>query len=220
MRGTVVSNDAFKKLIELWDKERWLFVPKEVLKSNPWEIGLILYGYIPWRFDQIGDFWYLNSLVLLEDWDGDPRNIFEGTTDAEDLYDRIIGRNGFRGFWGFKKKMSSMLSYFLTAVGLISPNQLSAPVDFHHLRVYLSTMMLVIFGTLKVRFETVEELGIELAKWLQDKYELTAVQYGDVIWLWSLKLCRKAPYTKCKVVYMDVERGGKLKENQKVRVPH
>lgn len=220
MRGTVISSDAFKQLIRLWKNEPWLFDPEQVIKSNPWEIAIVLYGYIPWRFDQIGDFWYQNSLVLLEDWDGDPRNIFAGTVDEQELYNRIIGLNGYRGFWGFKWKMSSMLSYFLSAVELIPFNELSAPVDFHHLRVYLSTMMLVIFGTLKIRFEAVEKLGIELAKWLQAEYGLNAVQYGDVIWLWSLKLCRKAPYTKCRVTYMDVERNGKIVPNKKVRVPH
>lgn len=220
MRGTVVSSDAFKQLIRLWKNERWLFDPAQVMKSNPWEIGLILYGYISWRFDQIGEFWFQNSLVLLEDWDGDPRNIFKGTVDELILYDRIIGRNGYRGFMGFKMKMSSMLSYFLSATGLIPHNELSAPVDFHHLRVYLSTMMIVIFGSLQIRFEAVEKLGIELAKYLQAKYQLTAVEYGDVIWLWSLKLCRKAPYTKCKVTYMDVETDHGLIRNKKVRVPH
>ena len=221
MRGTVVSSDAFKQLIRLWKNERWLFDPEQVMKSNPWEIGLILFDYIPWRFDQIGQFWFNNSMVLLEDWDGDPRNIFKGTVDEQELYDRIIGRNGHRGFMGFKMKMSSMLSYFLAAVGLIPHNELSAPVDFHHLRVYLSTMMLIIYGTMQIRFEAVEHMGIELAKWLQKEFELTAVEYGDVIWLWSLKLCRKAPYTKCRVTYMDVEMDdGRIIKDKKVRVPH
>lgn len=220
MRGTVISSDAFKQLVRLWRNEPWLFNPEQVIKSNPWHIALILFDYIPWRFDQIGYFWYHNSLVLLEDWDGDPRNIFAGTTDEAELYNRMIGRNGYRGFWGFKWKISSMLSYFLAAVGLIPPNNLSAPVDFHHLRVYLSTMMILIYDTLQIRFESVEHLGIELAKWLQVEFSLTAVTYGDVIWLWSLKLCRKAPYTKCRVTYMDVERNGKLVKNKKVRIPH
>ncbi len=221
MRGTVVSSDAFKQLIRLWKNERWLFDPVQVAKSNPWEIGLILYGYISWRFDQIGVFWFDNSIVLLEDWDADPRNIFKGTVSEQELYDRIIGRNGYRGFKGFQMKMSSMLSYFLAATGLIPHNELSAPVDFHHLRVYLSTMMIVVFGTVRIRFEAVEHLGIELAKWLQREFSLTAVEYGDVIWLWSLKLCRKAPYTKSRVTYMDVEMGdGRIIKDKKVRVPH
>jgi len=221
MRGTVVSSDAFKQLIRLWKNERWLFDPKQVVRSNPWEIGLILFNYIPWRFDQIGQFWFNNSKVLLEDWDGDPRNIFADTVDEQVLYDRIIGRNGHRGFMGFKMKMSSMLSYFLSATGLIPHNDLSAPVDFHHLRIYLSAMMIVLLGTMKIRFEAVEHLGIELAKWLQKEFALTAVEYGDVIWLWSLKLCRKAPYTKSRVTYMDVKMAnGRVVKNKKVRVPH
>jgi hypothetical protein len=142
-----------------------------------------------------------NARVLNERFAGDPRRIFAGVRSASVLYRRVMGRRYDRAvktvaFHGFLEKMTSMLAYFLEAEKLIAPTELSAPVDFHHLRVYLATEMIVTEGE-RVRYEKIKALGIKLARWLQREFDLSQVEYGDIVWVWSLRSCRRAPSNAC-----------------------
>lgn len=209
MRGTVVSSHAFRVLNQLQDESPWLFQPEVVGFVSSEEVSNTLGKYIPWQKAQVGKLWRNNSRVLQTEWQGDPREIFEGVKTKEDCYRRVMGRkfkeyheedgkrrrvhrSNHTGFGGFQEKMTSMLAYFLEATNLIKPTVLSAPVDFHHLRVYLATGMIE-SASRSVRYEQVKELGIELAEWLQAEFGLTQVAYGDIVWLWSLRSCRFAP---------------------------
>jgi hypothetical protein len=209
MRGTVISSHAFRVLNQLQEESPWLFQPEVAGFVSPGEIADTLGKYIPWQKTQVGTLWRNNSRVLQEEWQGDPREIFRGVTTKEDCYRRVMGRKfkeygmegGKRrrlyqtdhtGFGGFQEKMTSMLAYFLEATNLIKPTMLSAPIDFHHLRIYLATGM-IMTTTSDVRYEHVKELGIKLAEWLQAEFGLTQVQYGDIVWLWSIRSCRIAP---------------------------
>lgn len=209
MRGTVVSSHAFRVLNQLQQEHAWLFKPELVAFASETEVQAILGSKIPWQQEQVSKLWRNNARVLNDEWHGDPRRIFRGVHTKEDLYRRVMGRkykeykiisgkrvripNPHQGFGGFQEKMTSMLAYFLEATSLIKPTSLSAPVDFHHLRVYLATRMIEIDGT-RVRYEQVKMLGIKLAERLQYDFNLTQVEYADIIWLWSLRSCRHSPH--------------------------
>ena len=210
MRGTVVSSHAFAVLNRLQLEAPWLFQLEVVAFVFVAEIEATIGAYIPWQKHDVAISWRNNARILLNEWKGDPRLIFKGVKKKEDLYRRVMGRkykeyqvneqgkkvripNPHAGFRGFQEKMTSMLAYFLEATGLIAPTTLSAPVDFHHLRVYLATGMIVTPEE-SVRYEHIKHLGIKLAERLQKKFGLTQVEYGDIVWLWSIRSCRHAPH--------------------------
>jgi hypothetical protein len=209
MRGTVISSHAFRILNELHAEFPWLFNDEVLLFTTERDIKAALDTRIKWQSSQISSFWLRNARVLHEEWGGDPRAIFAGNPSRHTLYRRIIGQkyrhNGkhvahrHQGFDGFQKKMASMLAYFLAATGHIEPTPLSAPVDFHHLRIYLATRMIDGVGS-EVRYERVKDLGIQLAEYLQREFGLSQVEYGDIIWLWSLRSCGRAPYNQCTAI--------------------
>ena len=211
MRGTVVSSHAFVQLNEMWRQHPWLFTEDILLMTNRQMVTDTLLSFIPWQSEQVGRLWLENAHTLDREWGNDPRNIF--TVSAKKaLYRRIIGKKMFRtsryaGFGGFQKKMASMLAYFLAAEKLIEPTTLSAPIDFHHFRVYLATQMIEI-DVEAVRYEKVRELGIRLAEYLQSEFNLSQVEYGDIVWLWSLRLCRHAPVNRTR----EQEEGSRVRE--------
>ncbi len=224
MRGTVESRHAFKVLARLHDKESWLFT-KEVLHASPEEIGLLLKEQIEWKHAEIGRHWSNNARILDESWNGDPRNIFSGVRTKEALYRRVMGaqyrrpnvrkgrrspKSRYEGLRGFREKMTSMLSYFLEDAGLIGSNPLSAPVDFHHLRVYLATRMIDFDGE-SVSYEKIFQHGIKIAEYLQRTNGLPQVEYGNIVWLWSLRLCKRAPHNRTTEIVRE--------DGRKLRVP-
>ena len=226
MRGTVISSHAFRILNELWKEHSWLFTNEILFMRDADSVAEALGTKIKWHKDQIGVAWLENARTMQEEWEGDPRNIFAGVSTKEALYRRVMGskyprpyrhrktrhkkpRSRYRGFIGFQEKMTSMLAYFLEATGLIAPTALSAPIDFHHFRVYLATGMITLEED-SVRYEKVKALGIRLAERLQADFNLTQVEYGDIVWLWSLRSCRRAPYNK--TVEVAVPGGGSVRQ--------
>jgi len=203
MRGTVISSDAFKIMNDLHREFPWLFNEEVLMMTTQHDIQAALNTRIKWHSNQISGFWLANARTLWNEWDGDPRNIFAGQPSKRTLYKRVVGKkyrpNGQRltnrheGFQGFQEKMTSMLAYFLESTKLIGPTPLSAPVDFHHLRVYLATQMIEIVSN-RVRYEKVKPLGIKLAEYLQREFGLSQTEYGDIIWLWSLRSCKRSPH--------------------------
>jgi hypothetical protein len=218
MRGTMISSLAFKLLNQMQQEVPWLFRLEEVTMVPLEEIEAALGRYIPWQKTQVSKLWQHNARLLWSAWGGDPRKIFKGATSKEDLYRRVMGEkyrefavvDGKRqlipaqyvGFGGFREKMTSMLAYFLSATKLIPPTKLSAPVDFHHLRIYLSTRMIESDEEM-VRYEDINLMGIRLAEQLQKHFKLTQVEYGDIVWLWSLRSCRASPHNASEKVELE-----------------
>ena len=218
MRGTMISSLAFKLLNEMQLRDPWLFEPEVVSHTEHAVLVETLGRYVSWQKDQIAELWRANAKVLLEEWKGDPRQIFCDVKTKEELYRRVMGKKyreyemvggkkrlikaQHQGFGGFREKMTSMLAYFLAATNLVPLSKVSAPVDFHHLRIYLATKMIVTDVDL-VRYEDINQFGIKLAEWLQKKFRLSQVDYGDIIWLWSLRSCRASPHNASKKVELE-----------------
>ncbi len=208
MRGTVVSSHAFHVLNKMQEKHPWLFNEEILVLTTAGQVSDALGEHIPWHQVQVGKLWLANAHTLHREWGGDPRRIFSGSPSKKTLYKRVMGRKykGYRGrcegFGGFREKMTSMLAYFLESKNLITPTPLSAPVDFHHFRVYLATEMIRV-KTDTVRYEYVKKLGIRLAEWLQREFSLSQVEYGDIVWLWSLRSCRSSPHNSSREVVLD-----------------
>lgn len=223
MRGGIDSVHAAKQLSLVYGQHPWLFT-SEVLVLGEEDIAATVAPYIPLFRERIGRFWLHNARVLWERYDGDPRLIFDGVKSAPESYYRTMGvryrpstinqqrstgelllrvdgATAYQGFRGFREKMTSMIAYYLFDMKLIKESPpLSAPIDYHHLRMNLQTGMIVVAGTKPIRYEQLVPIGIELALYLQQHFKLPMHEYGDIVWLWSKILCGQAPQNRSVVV--------------------
>lgn len=224
MRGGYDSVEAAKRLALAYTEHPGLF-DERVLDKSESDIQRIVSGYIPIFRKVIGRFWLHNSQVLWKYWGGDPRRLFLGAVDHHELYYRLMGGRyrptalaleagqvgqfpglsagsihdtyTYRGFLGYGQKMTSMLGYYLHVVGLLAKEpSLSAPVDFHHVRVYLQTGILRVEPGMMLRYEHLVPYGIAVAEYLQRTSGLPMHVYGDIMWLWSRDLCSVAPHNR------------------------
>lgn len=206
MRGTIRSDFAFKRLIGLWEVHPKLFEPSQVRRVGQLELYRELREALFYQASEISSFWLENSRRLSKHWKGDPRRIFFGINEPEEMYRRIVNKghnkNGRKeavvpheeGFLGFQEKMSSMLAYFLMEAELIPEFRASPAVDFHLLRILLATEILVPKDrNKKIRYEHVSVLGIQVLEWYSKKFDVSLVEVGDALWLVSTTLCRRAP---------------------------
>ena len=222
MRGGIDSVTAAERLTRAYNEHPWLFDERVLLHSVE-EVQTILASYIALFKNRIGGFWMHNATVLWRYWGGDPRRLFTEVRNPHEVYYRLRGsryrpkitkslkevisflppllagavhyHGVYPGFIGFKEKMTSMLAYFLFQAGLVLREPpLSAPVDFHHLRIYVQTGMIAVGERERVRYEHLKDAGILLAQYLQQHFKLTLHEYGDIVWLWSRDLCSRAPH--------------------------
>lgn len=230
MRGTIKSDHAVKQLVRLWKKHPEYFDPEYVREH----VGLdtleeALGSVIAYKKKEMAFFWKDNLTRLAEEWGSDPRNLFAGNMTSALMYERIRGRKLTKreqeltgteriGFWGFQKKMASMLAYFLMDAGLVAPFTASPPVDFHLIRVMLATGMLAPQGRENgsdYRYEHLESLGVKVLETYARKHQVNMVTLGNALWMLSVVICSMAPGTRSTAV----ARGADGKKVYPVPVP-
>ena len=201
MRGSIRSDLAIKRLVQLWYLEPRFFDPFWVRGLNSLEtLHDHLGELIGYKTDEITQFWHENSTRLAAHWGGDPRRIFDQIRNAEDLYRLTTNKKkatgAERGFLGFQEKMASMLAYFLMDAKLVPHFTASPPVDFHLVRVMLSTRMLRVTKSdpdRKVRYEHLTGLGVKVLQTYAHDSGASLVELGNAFWMISVILCRLAP---------------------------
>src|SRR5208283_4967971 len=80
--------------------------------------------------------WYANSLRLLESFDGDPRRLFQSSSDARALLKEI------RSFRGYGPKTGGMLLRAIVGLGFVTLDRIEnvlPPVDVHDSRISFLT---------------------------------------------------------------------------------
>jgi endonuclease III len=83
--------------------------------------------------------WYSNSVKLIEEYDGDPRNLFSSTSDARELIKKI------KAFRGYGPKIGGMLLRVVIGLGFAQVSGLEnvfVPVDIHDSRISFFTGIL------------------------------------------------------------------------------
>lgn len=197
MQGGVKTDLAFKKLTEIFNENPSLFDCHFLAQSEPNDIADKLKNYGLGRHHSAAGHWVKNAKILVDQYGGDPRNIFNGVTSYEDCVERIKHTKKHKnieesGFNGFQKKMTSMILYFYMNEGLIPDVNFPMPVDFHALRVVLATKMVTVeprdFYTYN---HVVEDSLRELFKnYLKDR-DVDPIDLTNCIWLLSSNLCNK-----------------------------
>lgn len=203
MRGTIKSDHAVRRLVTLWKTHPEFFDPLYVSSLNSIEtLFEELDRLIGYKTKEIAPFWKENSRRLATHWGGDPRRIFDSVTNAEEMY-RVLTNKAAKkvvheheqGFFGFQKKMASMLAYFLMEAGLVAPFTASPPVDFHLVRVLLATRVLTVsdMGVRKLRYDHLTPKGIEVLERYGHEHNENLVELGNALWMLSVVLCSQAP---------------------------
>ncbi|MDE2071437.1 MAG: hypothetical protein KGI70_01725 [Patescibacteria group bacterium] len=220
MRGTIQSDFAIRQMVKIWRTHPELFDPvflstKQATKQYVFDR---LKPFLMYRLFEIPKLWLGNFKRLERDWSGDPRRIFDGVTNADEMYRRVVNKNSsskyrtmpgkLEGFVGFREKVASMLAYFLMDSKLIPEFPVSTPVDFHNLRVFFATegMRYANGDGTKLRYETAAAVAVPLVERLVKEQGYSMVELGDALWLQSVGACRYAPGNKTL---------GRLKSGQK-----
>lgn len=136
MRGGIKSTAAFAGLSSVYAAEPELFDPHHAMNDDPERITELLKAHsLAFSSSTIGPAWVENARRMVELYDGDPRQIFAGTTNYDVLLSRVKNNGRGKGFVGFQEKMVSMITYYLMDSELIPYFDFPLPVDFHVLRV-------------------------------------------------------------------------------------
>ena len=140
--------------------------------------------------------WVENAIRMVDRYDGDPLEIFNGVTDYTEACRRIENDKKGNGFKGFKEKMVSMITYFLMDDGLIDSFKFPIPVDVHVLRVSILNGLISFPGvppnTDLMRPETTDALRKVYLDYVVRK-DADPLRLCDAVWLLSGLLCSKAP---------------------------
>lgn len=212
MRGTIQSDFAIRQIVWLFRRHPEIFDPDFLNKGDFEEkvkhVHACLKGHIKYRLFEIPPLWVDGFRRLKEDWDGDPRKIFDGVHNSGELYRRLVNINSLRkkdrkpdklrGFVGVRAKIANMLAYFFEDAAVIPEGQVktSSPFDFHNGRAFISTRAIVLEGEGPFRFEDVTDIGSAAVEEYGIRHGVSMRVMADAFWLLSTTHCRRAPGNK------------------------
>ena len=229
MRGGIISEEPFKVW---WDMRKTLpnlfdfeLVAKEwtpaaierqlkrILRRRRKENGGAsnedeeVVGY---KIKEHANSWYQNAVVMHQRWGNDARNIFKGVNDFEQAFARVDYRRNKEGLRGMRRKIFSLFTIWLQEGGLIPVFPTPIPVDFHALRVFWATGIIVnndweepyqpkpgqpeqLSGKLAIR--VTESFIDQIAVWSQEflvKNGFSHLVVNPAVWFLSRTLCAES----------------------------
>lgn len=160
MRGGINSDDPFLTIMVLHRLYPDLFIPESV--TSNWDQERIVKafkvasrivlkgkgtgkkdaGALGYKLEEHAKYWWLNSQLLVNNWEGSVISVFRGTACLLEAYKRMLKTR--RRFYGMRLKIMSLLAMWLQARGVLPcdgkpfsetrPYPTTFPVDFHMLR--------------------------------------------------------------------------------------
>ncbi|MCF7836042.1 MAG: hypothetical protein K9M15_02885 [Candidatus Marinimicrobia bacterium] len=235
MRGGIISDDPFKWLYFLFKQEPELFDSNYIVSEGvlPEEIEERLISFFPlnYKIDEHSKAWHHNSHVIVDRWGGDPRKIFDGIDEFEEAFFRVDWKkNKGQGIRGMRRKIFSLFTIWLQEKSLIPIFPCPVPVDFHALRVLVTTESVVfkevgsfvckerhpkILEGKKVVMVTGKVIN-EITKWSQDFLDRTKISHmfvNPALWVLSRELCVKHLQNSTKNRGKSVINAQQLEEN-------
>lgn len=200
MRGGIKSNDAVKRMASIYDDFPELFNCDYARNFSDSDLQLILKDHGLGFQASVSKQWIENSRRMQEQFDGDPRNIFEGVKSYEQSQELIQNKSG-KGFLGFQEKMTSMIIYYLMDEDLIRPFNFPIPVDLHVMRVSVANEMIsfarpngdpVPHGTNLFTKETLAALRELYLDYAKDN-NVNPLRLCDAVWMLSESSCGRHP---------------------------
>ena len=200
MRGGTKSTFAVQQMAEVYEDRPDLFDCYEILATPQEDIEQTLKDHKLGFQKTVAKQWKENAWRMLENFDGDPRNIFADLSEYEKPYDELVSRvkNDTKGggFMGFREKMTSMIAYYLMDEELVQPFNFPIPVDLHVMRVSIETEM-VTFPDLEFPANVHSEALLETLRGVYFDYAerrgVNPLRLCNAVWLLSEALCGQAP---------------------------
>ncbi|MBI2097263.1 MAG: hypothetical protein HYT40_03940 [Candidatus Sungbacteria bacterium] len=163
-RGGLNSDDSIRLTRAVWDRRPDLFDPKHVALLHAAEIrraiigvavefypqlnGETRAGSLSYKLKEFARHWRLNAMALDQYWGGDIRNLFAESRTFEEYF-LLIDRGSQKkpedkriGFYGMRRKIFSLLAFWLIEFQLVRRFRTPLVVDFHVLRVLLQLRIL------------------------------------------------------------------------------
>lgn len=210
MRGGIVSDDPFKLLWNLREKNPEMFKPEIVaeklsvpqIQKNLNQVGIV------YKDLDFAKSWLQNSQNLCQWWGGDLRNVFKhGVPDFEEAFRRIDYEKSKTGFYGMRRKIFSLLTIWLQEKNLVPLFPTPIPVDFHAMRILWATEIIDVTkwarpfspkekhpaqlagkATIRVWFSFPDQVAIWSQKFLQ-KIGISHLTINPALWILSRSLC-------------------------------
>ncbi len=146
--------------------------------------------------ERVAEEWIGNAQRLLERFEGDPRNIFNGVDSYETCLGHIQNKGKGKGFVGFQEKMVSMITYYLMDEGLIEPFVFPIPVDLHVMRISIANKMITFpdapYGTNLCTDETLATLRKIYYDYAVE-HDLDPLLLCNAVWSLSESFCGLHP---------------------------
>ncbi len=199
------SVGAVRKMGKLFTAFPGYFFPESfdaaVAEHGPLLDQLVKFG-LAFQSAQVAQGWEINLKKLAMYWNGDPRTLYDGVRTYTGLCKRIItGKRKPRkklplggpfGFFGFRHKMVSMLTYFYVDKGIVAPIMHPVPVDFHVMRVLLANEIVVPSDpTARQSPDQVSAAGRKVTLWYCRMHGVDPIDLCNVLWYLSRTWCKR-----------------------------
>lgn len=209
MLAGIESDTAMRGLSKVFDEDPDLFASdfnkltgEEKVYLRDRIFGVLNRAKLNRRAGQVADQMVYNFAKIDRFWGRDPRKLFAGTTDFDELRRRLISKNRKfnpetpEGFLGFQEKMVSMLAFFLMDRKLVRYYLLPVPVDFHVLRILTATRILQVEGAEygdNLYTEEYRAAAREVTQSYCAEHGVSWMRLCDCLWLLSRTGCRWHP---------------------------
>lgn len=201
MRGKIKSTQAIQRLLRLYESERDLghaniLEPSIAITLSQDYIGQVLKTY--GLYGSYARGWLINAHRLLERYDGDILKAFADVTNYRQAYVVLchVARTK-AGFWGFKRKMASMLLYYLFVAGLFGQEDFPPPVDWHHISLAERVGIVDLLGNVLDGDADLEDGACEDMRevylYYMARRGVSTIVLARTFWLLSAYLCMMAP---------------------------
>jgi hypothetical protein len=210
MRGGIKSDYATKLWLQIISKYPSLIHIETVVRDWPPKriIKTLQEFNANYQDKQHAENWYNNAKNLLERWEGDIRNVFEGISNFEEVFARVDYKsNPKTGFRGMRRKIFNLCKIWLEEQNLIKISPGPIPVDFHALRILWSTEIINLDNwavpfkprkekqkplegkiALRIWESVIDQIMIWSEKFLQ-KYGFSHLVINPAIWTLGEALC-------------------------------
>lgn len=200
MRGTGTMT-ATRGLLRVVEDEPRLLDPHFVLSYSQDDlIAALRAGRLPHLSKGNSKGWLENAQRLLAGWDGQVLKVAAKLTDYETAREILENRpatktRSARGFYGYQKKMTSMLLYYLMYEELMPAFLFPVPIDYRVMRFCLSNQLVDVQPNAKGNYRSDE---------LEDRLRFLFFEYArrtganplllaDAAWLYPGVMCAKHP---------------------------
>ena len=143
-----------------------------------------------------------NNNPLLRKYKGDPRNIFKGVSDIDEMIRRLVE---FRQFGPGKSALLLKNYYKLGFIELEDPYDFPIKVDRHVIRISVGTGVMRFEPEGRYRTEKIVPMLRELYRKITRAEKIDPGELDDALWVIGAKICVKKKLSYCQTMQCPLE---------------